>query len=70
MFYRVMAVIPFTNQDEANDFYHDCELALPKGSTINPDTPQEEKGTIILEKCYHDEQEPKPCEIIAQAETD
>lgn len=70
MFFRVIAIIPFTNQDEANDFYHDCELALPKGSTINPGRDNQEKGTILLEACYHDEEEPKGCETIAEAETD
>jgi len=66
MFYRVRADLPFTIEDEATDFYHDCEIALPKASVVNPDALNEERGSILLEKCYHDEDPPRPCEVIEQ----
>lgn len=69
MFYRVTANLHFTIQDEANDFYHDCELALAKAQTINPGQLNQETGAIILQKCYHDENPNQPCEVISTAET-
>lgn len=69
MFYRVIAILPFTIEDEGRDFYHDCELALAKAVTINPGLLTEEKGRITLELCGHDQSPAKPCEVINQAET-
>lgn len=64
MFYRVRADLLFTEPDEARDFYHDCEGALPKSETIHPGLPTEEIGHIILEKCFHDEEPSQPCEVL------
>lgn len=64
MFYRVWAVLPFRSEDEARDFYHDCEVALAKAETINPGTPDEERGHIMCEHCHHDTQVNEPCELI------
>ena len=66
MFYRVTADLPFTEEDEARDFMHDCQVALPKSSTINPNTSQEERGHALLQKCYHDETPAHECEIIEE----
>jgi len=66
MFYRVRVNLPFTIEDEANDFYHDCDLALPKSAIINPGQPNEERGYIILEECHHDETPSLPCLIIKE----
>jgi len=64
MFYRVRADIIFDVEDEARDFYHDCEIALPKGAIINPDQDNMEISQILLEECYHDESPTQPCKII------
>lgn len=64
MFRRVTATLHFTEPDEAKDFYHDCELAILKSQTINPGEVTEERGTIILEECYHDEDPVKPCHVL------
>lgn len=69
MFYRVIANLNFTNEDEANDFYHDCQIALPKSETINPGQINEEKGTIHIERCHHDEHLNEHCELIAHETT-
>lgn len=66
MFWRVHADLAFTVEDEANDFYHDCEVALPKASIINPDERNEERGTILLEKCFHDLNPSIPCHTIKE----
>lgn len=69
MFYKVSAILAFDIEDEATDFYYDCQVALPKAKTINPGQPDEVLGVIILEKCYHDEHPAQPCEIIEQEHT-
>lgn len=61
MFYRVEANINFRSEDEANDFYHDCELALAKGNVINPGTQEQECCHIQLHRCAHDEQPHGSC---------
>lgn len=69
MFYRVQAYLYFTNEDEANDFYHDCETAILKSQTINPGQSNAEHGTITLHVCNHDESQSIPCEILESSHT-
>ena len=64
MFYRVSADLLFVNEDEARDFYHDCENACPKSIIINPGQPNEEQGTITLQQCFHDQNPATPCNIL------
>ena len=66
MFYRVTADMTFTIPDEAEDFYHDCQVALPKSQVINPGQDNEERSHISIHLCYHDEDPPKPCELIGE----
>jgi len=66
MFYRVTADILFQIPDEGTDFFHDCEIALGKGVTINPGQPNEEKSRILWQRCYHDDDPTKPCEVIEE----
>ena len=66
MFYRVTLDLIFTSQDEANDFYHDGEIALPKAIVLNPCQPNQECSTILIQKCFHDENPAIPCEVINQ----
>lgn len=64
MIYRVHAMLAFKIPDEGVDFYHDCEVALAKASIINPSTLKEERGFIMLERCWHDEDLVIPCETL------
>jgi len=66
MFYRTTMQLAFTSEDEGKDFYYDGQIALPKAHTINPGQLNEERGHIILERCYHDEEPAKPCETISE----
>lgn len=70
MFYRVKAILNFTSEDEANDFYHDCELAIVKSETINPGQPTQEQGLIQLQHCYHDEVPGQECDLFDEETTD
>ena len=42
---------------------------FPKAVTINPGDINEEVGFITTEKCYHDEEPGRPCEIIEELTT-
>ncbi|MBA7493221.1 hypothetical protein ES702_03787 [subsurface metagenome] len=69
MFYRVRIDLAYPEdanpkaiQAHANTLFHDA-------MTINPGQPNEERGYIMLEKCYHDEDPPRPCEVISYDQT-
>lgn len=68
MFYEVRANLYFSSQDEADDFYHDCEVALPKATVVNPGTPEQECSTIELLFCRHDEHPLLPCSVLEKAD--
>jgi len=61
MFYDVHATLHFTDPDEAVDFYHDCQLALPKASVVNPDTDEQECSFIERLDNHHDLHPHQPC---------
>lgn len=63
IYYRVTADIFFDIEDEATDFYHDCQLALAKGVTINSGNPNEERSQIVLHDCQHAQQQHLTCTI-------
>lgn len=64
MIYQVRANLFFDIQDEANDFYHDCQLALLKSTMVNPDSENTEFATIELIENYHDENPNQPCSLL------
>lgn len=68
MFYQVRANLLFTSEDEAKDFYHDCELALPKAGAINPLQENAEFSLIELIANNHDEAPTKLCTLIKSAD--
>lgn len=61
MIYQVRANLYFQYLDEAKDFYHDSELALEKSTSVNPDSPNAEYGTIEFIQNHHDENPTSPC---------
>lgn len=64
MIYQVRANLFFDVEDEAIDFFGDCQLALGKSVVVHPDGPNHERPRLELVKCYHDEQPTTPCEIV------
>jgi len=66
MFYRVTADLIFSVEDEATDFYHDCQLACPKSIAINEGQNNEERGHILYQRCFHNEVPSQPCEVIEE----
>lgn len=63
MIYQVIAVFFFSDPDEAADFFHDCETALPKSIVVNPGQPDQQCSTADLIHCRHDQQPIEPCSL-------
>jgi len=63
MIYEVRATMFFDIENEADDFFHDCEVALPKATVVNPDQPNQECSRADLIKCHHDDHPPEPCTL-------
>ena len=64
MIYQVRANLFFDEEDEATDFYHDCEIAYLKSTICNPDTDAAEYSIIELIENHHDENPNESCSII------
>jgi len=65
MFYEVRATLYFLEQDEAEDFYHDCDMAYLKTMNVNPDTPSTECSIAQLIENHHDESPNAPCVLLS-----
>lgn len=65
MLYRIRIDLAFTDHDPVSDILDKAIDHLEHAVTINPGQTQEEKGFIIEERCYHDEDPNIPCEIIS-----
>lgn len=69
MFYRIRIDLAFTTEDAIKDILDKTLDHLDQSLTINLNTINEERGFIIIEKCYHDEDPTKPCEVIKHIQT-
>lgn len=65
MIYQVRANFFFNEEDEARDFYHDCEMAFPKTMIVNPTENNAEVSIVELILCHHDEDPLSPCTVLA-----
>lgn len=54
MIYQVRANLYFNIEDEAIDFYHDCELAYLKSTVVNPGQLEAEYSSIQRILSNHD----------------
>ena len=63
MIYEVRATMFFDQEDEALDFFHDCEVALPKSTVVNPGQPNQECSQANLIECHHDNRPPESCDL-------
>jgi len=64
MFYEVRMTLYFLKEDEATDFYHDGEIALPKAGVVNPGQEDEEFSSIDLLENHHDDHPHQPCILL------
>lgn len=67
MFYVVKAIYTFTNQDEAKDFFHDCQVALPKTTPIPSVEPYTDPCPLTYHACFHDEDPLQPCVLLGDS---
>lgn len=66
MFYRARVDLAFPNEKEANKAIEKAVDVLPFAVVINPATEHEERGYIVVEQCYHDEDPSKPCDKLLE----
>ena len=66
MIYRIRIDLAFTDEDPLNDILEHAVRSLPDAHTLNPGTDLEEKGYIVTEYCYHDENPQEVCEKLEE----
>lgn len=64
MFYRVQMTLAFPERKEAEKSIEKALDIIGYAVVIHPGEINEERGFILIEKCYHDEDPPKPCEVV------
>lgn len=64
MIYEVRAVMFFDSENEARDFFHDCEIALPKATVVKPGQPDQQYSWADRLYCGHDKTPPTPCSLL------
>jgi len=70
MKYRVRLDLIFDKEEEAMEAFNFLKGRRNLFRTINKGEPNEERSILEIHKCYHDEPEPKPCEIIEHIESE
>jgi len=70
MLYRVRIDLAFNTEDISQAVFDKAKAVLSKAKKIaRPSDPDSgETSFIEIHKCYHDEENPKPCEIIERIE--
>lgn len=69
MFYRLHALITFTDEPGSAVARKALSTFLSRAPIIRPATPLEEESYVMVEKCFHDEDPVKPCEPIFDSRT-
>ena len=64
MFYRVRLDLAFADSTNPGKVRDHGKKLLSKAVIINEGQENEERGYIMVEKCYHDEDPAKPCELL------
>ena len=64
MFYRIRIDLAYPEDSNPKAILAHTKSLMPGAIVINPGQLNEERGYIILEACYHDEDPTKPCEVI------
>lgn len=64
MFYRIILDLAYSSDTNPKSIMAHAKTLFKDAQTINPGQPTQEVGFIQLQKCYHDENPFKPCEVI------
>jgi len=68
--FRVRADIILDDESEAMGIFASLKGERDRFVTIRKGEPDEERSRVSIEKCYHDEDPTKPCEIIEIIESE
>lgn len=63
MIYEVRATMYFTDLEDADDFFDNCQDALEKATVVNPGQPNQECSQADLILCHHDDHPPESCHL-------
>lgn len=69
MLHRIRLDLAFDSDDPLNDIKEEVLRHFDEAHTINPGTPYDERGFIIIEECQHDEDPIQPCEVVYEKYT-
>jgi len=64
MFYRVDTTLFFDNANIPEGIKEALLKVWSHAKVINPCQPNQECSRVMVQKCFHDEQPTKPCEVI------
>jgi len=68
--FRVRADIILDDEGKAKGIFASLKGKKELFVTIRKGEPDEERSRVSIEKCYHNEESPKPCEIIEIVESE
>lgn len=64
MFYRIKIDLAYPADTNPKAILAHTKGLMPGALIINPGQDNEERGYIVLEHCFHDEQPNKPCIVV------
>lgn len=66
MIYRIRIDLAFDHPDPVNDILDKAKDHFQDAHTLNPGEPNEQRGYIISEHCFHDQSPFLPCIVIEE----
>jgi len=70
MKYRLTITLFIDDEERAEDIFRFLEGRKALFRSIKPGSPDELKSLVRLERCYHDEEPVKPCELLKEFTSD
>lgn len=64
MFYRITVDLLFHDSDPANDILEEARRRIDSSFTLHPGQTNQERGFILYQKCHHDTDPRRPCDIL------
>lgn len=68
MFYKVEIILNFRKEEDTEDLIDKALDVLENAVVINPGQPNEERGYIDLQQCFHDEDPIRSCVVLKHIE--
>ena len=64
MFYRIRVDLAYPEDINPKAILAFTKNLMPQAIIINPNQPNEERGYIVLEHCFHDDTPTQPCVVV------